>query len=504
MGAHAIAASAHRPLSMLDDTLLREPADRGIRLVALSLLATTHTKCDALLNASREFRNGDAGSDDALHDFRVALRRLRSWLRAFEPWVHDAVSRKQQRRLSEIADATGATRDATVHLEWLHEERAALSARQRIGQSWLSERLKTQRKEGSEAALAAVSDFDGVVAKLTRRLNAYRATVLPEERPARFGVVLSERLLEESDSLQHHLAAISDAADVDKAHRARIAAKRLRYVVEPVAELATDGDAIIETLKSLQDILGDLHDTHVFSQEVVEAAEVAAVSQVRRVSEISVDDDTGGVGVRHARARDPGPGLIRLARRLHERGAHAYESIERDWFNDAGEPFFERVRELAADIARRSSVDTEIERKFLLQRLPDAVLDAPSVEITQGYLPGAKLVERIRRVRSPDGTERWFRTVKAGTGIERVELEDEADAKQWRALWPLTKGRRIRKRRYVVNEWEVDEFLDRTLVIAEIELSSPDAEVELPEWLREVLDREVTDEREYANSALAK
>jgi CYTH domain-containing protein len=268
--------------------------------------------------------------------------------------------------------------------------------------------------------------------------------------------------------------------------------------------LATDGDAIIATLKSLQDALGDLHDVHVFSEEVVEAAEVAAVSQVRRVSEVAADDDTGGVGVRRARSRDPGPGLLRLARRLHERGAHAYAGIEREWLNDAGAPFFERVHDLAADIARRSSLGTEIERKFLLQRLPDTVLDAPSVEITQGYLPGEKLVERIRRVRSADGSERWFRTVKAGTGIERVELEDEADAKQWRALWPLTKGRRIRKRRYAVNEWEVDEFLDRTLVVAEIELSSPDELVELPAWLRDVVDREVTDEPEFTNARLAR
>jgi CHAD domain-containing protein/CYTH domain-containing protein len=496
-------------MTMLDDNLLREPADRGVRLVALSLLADAQRACDALMNASGPLRSGDNGSDDALHDFRVALRRLRSWLRAFEPWVHDAVSRKLRRRLSAIADATGASRDATVHLEWLREERPALSPRQRVGQTWLSERLKTQRKEGSDAALTAASDFDAIVAKLTRRLNVYRATVRADERPARFGAVLGERLLEENESLRSYLAAIHDFEDVDKAHRARIAVKRLRYVAEPVSALAPDGDEIIETLKSLQDALGDLHDVHVFSEEVVGAAEEAAVSQVRRVSEVVVDDETGGTEVRRARSRDPGPGLLRLARRLHERGAHAYDAIERDWLNDAGAAFFERVRSLAADITRRSSQDAEIERKFLLQRLPDAVRDTPSVEITQGYLPGEKLVERIRRVRSHDGMEQFFRTVKVGTGLERLELEEEADVKQWRALWPLTKGRRIRKRRYEVREsdtvlWEIDEFLDRPLVVAEIEVEAADAKVELPDWLGDVLDREVTDEVEYSNAQLAR
>ena len=466
---------------MVDESLLREPVDRCVRLVALSLLADAQKAGDRLMSVSQELRDGDAGSDDALHDFRVAVRRLRTWIRAFEPWLRDAVSRKQRRRLSAIADATGATRDATVHLEWLREERPALSARQRVGHAWLRKRLETQRKDGTDAALAAASDFDAMVAKLTRRLNVYRSPVVAHERPVRFGASLAERLLKESESLRGHLAAIHHATDVDESHRARIAAKRLRYLTEPVSKLAGDGDAIIETLKTLQDSLGDLHDVHVFSEEVVVAAEEAAAR----------------------------PGLLRLARRLRERGARAYAGIAREWLNDAGTSFFDRVRALAADITRRASAGTEIERKYLLERLPDETLGAPSVEIEQGYLPGEKVVERIRRVRSPDGTERWFRTVKIGSGIERLELEEEADADLCRALWRLTKGRRIQKRRYSIREsgdvlWEVDQFLDRTLVVAEIELPAPDMDVELPPWLRAVMDREVTDEPEYANAHLAR
>jgi len=494
---------------MVDESLLREPADRCVRLVALSLLADAQKAGDRLMSVARELRDGDAGSDDALHDFRVAVRRLRSWIRAFTPRLRDAVSRKQRRRLSKIADATAATRDATVHLEWLREERPALSARQRVGHAWLRERLETQRKDGSDAALAAASDFDAMVAKLTRRLNVYRSAVLAHERPARFGAMLAERLLQESELLRGHLAAIHHATDVDESHRARIAAKRLRYLAEPVSQLASDGDAIIETLKTLQDSLGDLHDVHVFSEEVVAAAEDAAASQARRVSEVVLGEENGDDRVRRARSRDPGPGLLRLARRLHERGARAYAGIERDWLNDAGASFFDRVRDLAAEITRRASLGTEIERKYLLERLPEEALAAPSVEIEQGYLPGETLVERIRRVRSPDGAERWFRTVKIGSGIERLELEEEADADLCRVMWRLTKGRRIHKRRYSIREsgdvlWEVDEFLDRTLVVAEIELPAPDMDVELPPWLRAVMDREVTNELEYANAHLAR
>ena len=473
-----------------DEVMLREPVDRGVRLVAITLLEDAQKTADKLTSLSKELRDGDTAGNEALHDFRVAIRRLRSWVRAFKPWLGDDLRGKQRRRFSRIAETTRIARDASVHLEWLRKERSALSARQRVGQTWLSERLEAQRSGGVEVALAAAMDFAPVVPKLTRRLDSYRAQVRESDGTARFGAVFAERLLKESEELRSRLAAVHSFTDVKQLHRARIAAKNLRYVAEPVSDLIRDGGAIIETLKALQDVLGDLHDVHVFADELVAATE----------------DDR----VRRARARDPGPGLLGLARLLHERGMHAYGELERDWLNDAGAPFFERVSELAAELGRRSSRgDKEIEHKFLLKRLPLATVDAPSVEIEQGYLPGEKLVERLRRVRFADGAEKWFRTVKAGKGLERVELEEEADADLSRAMWRLTEGRRVHKRRYSIREsddlvWEVDEFLDRDLVLAEIELSTSETKVELPPWLQDVLDREVTDEPEYSNARLAR
>jgi CYTH domain-containing protein len=89
-----------------------------------------------------------------------------------------------------------------------------------------------------------------------------------------------------------------------------------------------------------------------------------------------------------------------------------------------------------------------------------------------------------------------------------VELEDETDADLFESLWPLTEGRRVTKRRHKVREgdrvWEVDEFLDRDLVLAEVELPSVDATVELPDWLRPHVVREVTSESEYKNENLAR
>src|SRR5437016_5663261 len=123
--------------------------------------------------------------------------------------------------------------------------------------------------------------------------------------------------------------------------------------------------------------------------------------------------------------------------------------------------------------------DREIERKYLLRALPDGVARHPSAVLDQGYIPGSQVRERVRRMREDaDGSVRYIRTVKLGSGIERFEFEEDTTDVFFAAVWPLTEGRRIRKRRYRVpgdgGVWEVDEFLDRDLVLAEIELTSVD------------------------------
>ena len=152
--------------------------------------------------------------------------------------------------------------------------------------------------------------------------------------------------------------------------------------------------------------------------------------------------------------------------------------------------------------------DVEIERKYLLSAMPRLPQPHTVLEVDQGYVPGIKVLERIRRERHANGVVKYFRTMKLGTGVQRTELEDETDQRLFDHLWVLTEGKRVRKRRYVVphgdDVWEIDEFLDRPLVLAELEMDHADYSVAIPEWLRPVLVREVTDEPGYSNRSLAR
>ena len=98
--------------------------------------------------------------------------------------------------------------------------------------------------------------------------------------------------------------------------------------------------------------------------------------------------------------------------------------------------------------------------------------------------------------------------MKLGEGVARTEIEEETTQAIFDVLWPLTRRRRLRKRRYEVEAdgvtWEIDDFKRRDLVLAEIELETEDDEVAFPEWLAPVIQREVTNEPEFQNINLAR
>jgi CYTH domain-containing protein len=147
----------------------------------------------------------------------------------------------------------------------------------------------------------------------------------------------------------------------------------------------------------------------------------------------------------------------------------------------------------------------EIERKYLLQALPQFPATARSYRMDQGYF--ANEPGRVRRTQAPDGTISYTHTIKKGRGLVREEIERVISPDEFESLWPRTTGRRLTKTRTKVPEdnlvWEIDDYDDLDLVVAEIELPTPDTSVTIPDWLAPLVVREVTGERAYLNSALA-
>jgi CHAD domain-containing protein/CYTH domain-containing protein len=436
-------------------------------------------------------RLADASDAEALHDYRVALRRLRSSLRAYRGAVRSTVTRKTERRLRRMARATNRSRDLEVHLGWLAEQTGRVGATEKPGVAWIIERLDTERRRARERMLDLDERlFPALRVRLVPQLTRFRATIRLDDGSRRrtTAAVTARRVRADAARLKKRLRMIQGCSSGNAIHRARIGAKHLRYLIDPFAELVPGGPGVIERLKALQDGFGDVHDAHVFASELE-----AALPKAERAA-------AGGSPLV--------PGLEALMTSLRARGQQGYRQTADDWLvGDASDEFFGLVATLADGIAALADRDQEVERKFLLTGLPPLKNGEPPVEIEQGYLPGDRLVERVRRIASEDGVE-LARTVKEGSGLTRLEVEESVTPEVFDKLWPLTEGRRLRKRRYRVPEgnltWEIDEFLDRDLVLAEVELSpGGPTEVELPGWLRPHVEREVTGEEAYSNFKLA-
>ena len=146
----------------------------------------------------------------------------------------------------------------------------------------------------------------------------------------------------------------------------------------------------------------------------------------------------------------------------------------------------------------------EIERKFLVKRLPPELNHARRYVIAQGYLASEP---RGRHVRLRKKGRSASLTFKVGRGNAREEREIKLSPKQFAALWPGTAGRRLRKVRYEV-PWkklliEVDIYRGEHdgLIVAEVEFPDHAArrKFKSPGWFG----REVTGDKRYSNITLA-
>ena len=158
----------------------------------------------------------------------------------------------------------------------------------------------------------------------------------------------------------------------------------------------------------------------------------------------------------------------------------------------------------AADAHPAEVSPLEIERKFLLKRLPANLSSYPHQRIEQGYLATEKRGVQVRlRKQGAVCTLTCKRPAKTG----REEREIVLTRRQFEALWPATEGRRLVKVRYEI-PWrgrtiELDVYQERHggLVVAEVEFPNRKScfAFKAPAWFGD----DVTEESRYSNVVLA-
>jgi CHAD domain-containing protein len=308
---------------------LAEPASHAARVIAQEQLAGVRTAFGAL----------DSGDKKALHDLRVALRRLRGWLRAYDAVLHDTLRRGTRRALSNLAQATNAPRDAEVALAWVRSQRD-LPPECRAGRAALIKQLTDDCARWTlKATDQLASQLPAAMRDLEIQLSHYWLRVPVGEQPHQpgMGSVTAELVTRYARRLRKSLRRIRSIADVEATHRTRMAGKRLRYLLEPFA-WDRPTVRIIERLQALQDGLGEFHDAQLLGGRIVQFKTDA--------------------GSRPALW----PGLDELSGRIRARERVSFTKFRRAWNTRGASAVFERVGAIASSLRTETTLPVSFAR----------------------------------------------------------------------------------------------------------------------------------------------
>lgn len=220
---------------------------------------------------------------DAIHDLRVATRRLQQVLDLIFPTPRPGELRKLRRRLRRCRRSLSEVRNFDVLLErvdaTLARKRTARREAWEAIRGYLKEsrtvKLETALRKLTKANLSAiyVRMKDCLPAKGHSHLATETADQLcAGENPnaGQFYVRVSEGLRTVWDAFELEVAQSRHGADPAVLHRTRIAAKRVRYLIEVIHafDVAGSKEALI-WLRNLQKHLGRWHDLVIFEDTVI-------------------------------------------------------------------------------------------------------------------------------------------------------------------------------------------------------------------------------------------
>ena len=210
------------------------------------------------------------GEVKALHDCRVATRRLREALPLCASEVSRATADRARRRLRRVGRALGPVREFDVSLELLdelmHKGFVEGEASER-----LREHLDAERDERREQMLDRLRAVNS--RKLERDLADIARSLTMRQQTDAWALTLARRINRRADRLRDAIGVAGPLYIADRVHAVRIAAKKLRYSLEFAVETKeARAKRVVGQVKEVQDTLGRLHDLDVLTNMMQDLA----------------------------------------------------------------------------------------------------------------------------------------------------------------------------------------------------------------------------------------
>jgi CHAD domain-containing protein len=220
----------------------------------------------------------------AVHDLRVATRRLQQVLDLMFPTPRPREIRKLRRRLKRCRGALSEVRNCDVLLDRIESALARKRTAHREARSAIRHYLITHRTERLEKALRKLTgaNLSEIYVRMKQCLLGHVESSSadegvdqpPDARTPTVGQFYShigENLKTVWETLEKQIARSRRQPEAAVLHRVRIAAKRMRYLVEVIHAFGVPGSPeVLIWLRSLQKHLGHWHDLVVFEETVIE------------------------------------------------------------------------------------------------------------------------------------------------------------------------------------------------------------------------------------------
>jgi CHAD domain-containing protein len=237
------------------------PIDGSMR-VDEAALGTLRRQLSAWIEHEPGARLGE--DPEALHDLRVAARRIDAALALFAEYLPAALAR-MRKRLEQILKALGGVRDLDVQLASVEEFERQLEPAARPAVEPLRQLLRAERTRARTRMLRILDSptTENWLARLRSGLLKPSAGRMRHDHDP-VTVIAPALLQSRYKKLRKAAKRLTTESSVEDYHRVRGRIKKLRYAVEAVAEIYGDpAAALLRSLRRLQNSLGELQDAHV-------------------------------------------------------------------------------------------------------------------------------------------------------------------------------------------------------------------------------------------------
>ena len=232
----------------------------------------------------------DTESIDAVHKMRVTTRRLQASL---DLLAREMKVRKHKKRLRGWRRRLSTVRNLDVFLEMLEKEAESRGRTRREQLELVKSILLERRVQRSAKVKRFLQDINIDAIAIGLGLSTPAITEIPDaspaiddardeapelESPAATMIIdeqsvagyAAERLDQRLVEFQALAAQSHPTNDPSELHQLRIAAKRVRYLLEIVSDMGYgDASRALTWLRTLQDRIGDWHDLEALEEEII-------------------------------------------------------------------------------------------------------------------------------------------------------------------------------------------------------------------------------------------